>query len=263
METSEKQVIEELLNNGEVPTEIAEQLLTIADSQSRNIVSPSKADFTAVALLVDKSGSMEKLVDAVIEGQAHMFYALKDADPSLDILIGQTLFDHNINKFQECVKFRASSGQIDLSSMNKSITFSISPEVKLLSKDNYKPGGFTALYDAILSGISLLLPIRKMADEEGNQLSSTVCILTDGRDEGPNGKPGSKIKPENLKKVVEFVLENNFISDIILAGIGDYDFKRIGNEIGIQNVVNVQNDAKSIRSAFGLFSSFTLQSIKK
>jgi len=87
----------------------------------------------------------------------------------------------------------------------------------------------------------------------GQQVMAHIAIITDGKDEH------SKTKAENLKKVMDFVLETGIIHRISLVGLGDFDYRTIGKSIGIEHVIEGKADPKEIRKAMDLISSHVIK----
>ena len=220
------EIINQLLEGGFITPDIA-QILQHGINDQVTVVKTRKNELVAVILVIDKSGSMQKWQDAVIEGQKVMIQGLLGASPRFDVRFGQILFNDEVEYFQEISEFR------DEKDSKKT-----HPSVKILDANNYRPSGFTALYDAILKGVCSLTPIIYAMQEQGVALETRVCILTDGMDEGAYGS-GSKIPPEQLGKAIKYMLEENLINEISLAGIGSFDFRQVGKDIGIDTVVEI------------------------
>jgi hypothetical protein len=250
MPTRGNDIIEQLVAGGFLTPDIA-QILRHGVEEQATVVRTEKNEMVAVVLVIDKSASMQQWQDDIIDGQKIMIQGLLGAAPKFDIRFGQILFNHEVEYFQPISEFR-----------DKSDPERTSPDVKILNKQVYKPNGFTALYDAILKGICSLAPIFYASQDIGFALQSKVCILTDGIDEGQYGA-GSKIPPQELGKAIRYMLDEQLISEIILAGIGNFNYKDVGKEVGIDNVIqiptntsggNLEEAKRQIRAAFKLFS---------
>ena len=245
---SETQAIEEMVRNGDLSREVGEILKRVAGKNDVPI-SITEANARALHVLVDRSPSiwLSNLSQLVIDGQHHMLSVLLNASSRFEVWLTQSLFDSHIQTLQTSRKFRefdSSSGQ-----------FRFGPEVRRLDPTNYKAGDGTSLYDAILYGIVALMPTVSKCLEEGVLLFSVIGILTDGED------TTSRVRPDSLRRVIEYVTDTNrqIINRIVLAGVGSYDYDGIARSVGIQHVVHcASDDPKSIRAAFGLFSSATL-----
>ena len=56
----------------------------------------------------------------------------------------------------------------------------------------FEPSGYTPLYDALVIALIALRVLVKMAAQAGKQLTPLAYLVSDGSDEGLNGRPGSK-----------------------------------------------------------------------
>lgn len=250
MPTQGDEIVDQLLARGFITPDIA-QILKHATDEQVTVVQSTKNEMVAVVLVIDRSGSMLTWQDAVIEGQKILIQGLLGASSFYDIRFAQILFNDKVEYFQEFCEFR------DRKNPRKT-----SPDVKFLDLQTYVPGGLTALYDAILKGVCSLTPLIYAANEQGLALETRVCILTDGIDEGALGPgTGSKIPPPDLSRAVKYMLGENLINEVILAGIGNYDFKQVGNSVGIDNVMSIPTDIsnleetkRQIRRTFNLWS---------
>lgn len=242
MGISEREALDQLVSSGVINREIAEIIQTLARDKAAEVTPAEGANYRALVLLLDKSGSMANLKNAVIEGQHHLINSLLGATTSMMIYFGQILFNHEVEYFQNIGPFR------DSSSGNAA-----HPDTRLLNDSNYKIGGGTALYDTIVHGIAMLSPILLTADEMGQQLLANIAVITDGKDEH------SKTKPSDLKKVIEHVMGAGIIDHVVLYGLGNYDYKTIGKSIGIEEVIQPGVDPKEIRHMFGMISSMTIE----
>ncbi len=89
----------------------------------------------------------------------------------------------------------------------------------------------------------------------GQQVMAHIAIITDGKDEH------SKTEAETLKKVINFVLEAGLIHRITLVGLGNYDYRAIGESIGIHNVIEANAEPTEIRRTMDLISSYTTEDL--
>lgn len=111
-----------------------------------------KKNRTNVVFILDKSGSMESVIGATIEGFNSYVSKLKE-DKESDYRFSLTLFDSSAER-----KYR-----------NARLS-----EVAKLSRENYKPDGSTALYDAVCETLVGL-------ESEGAQ-KTLIAIMTDGEE---------------------------------------------------------------------------------
>jgi uncharacterized protein YegL len=116
---------------------------------------------TIYHFVVDQSGSMAGSEGATIEGfnaQLKTLKALKKEHPEHEYVVSVTYFEDEV---------------MDL------VNFAPIEEVVLLSRENYKPGGLTALLDAIGKSIERIQD-RYAAELNADQATVVMIILTDG-----------------------------------------------------------------------------------
>ncbi len=139
--------------------------------------SRKKSGPTVVNFILDKSGSMSSMRDAVISGFNEYVDNLRKEK---DMLFSFTLFD---------------SDEIEHRYIAEPIK-SVVP----LSKKNYVPGAATPLFDAVCSTI---VESRDKLDEEYEKYSSLVVVMTDGMENASreyNMQEFVKLKKELEKK---------------------------------------------------------------
>ena len=120
-----------------------------------------KNNKTIYHFVVDQSGSMSGSEGATIEGfnsQLNTLKNLKKENPEQEFVVSVTYFEDEV---------------MDI------IKFAPIEQVQFLSRENYKPGGLTALLDAIGRSIE---QIQRNFSQEIKEDRATVVmiILTDG-----------------------------------------------------------------------------------
>jgi uncharacterized protein YegL len=121
-----------------------------------------KTQRTIYHLIVDQSGSMSDCIDATINGyneQLNRIRSMRTEFTEQDIRMGLTMFNSEIN-------IQAVAQDI----MNATP----------LTKNNYKPNGTTALYDAI--GQTTLQLEETFARQENLPTTFVIVVLTDGHE---------------------------------------------------------------------------------
>lgn len=115
---------------------------------------------TVYHLIVDRSGSMSDCIPATINGFNEQLNRIKDIAkefPEQEVRIGLTLFNDSINHV-------TISGQLG--------------NVRPMNTENYRPGGSTALLDAIGASIGILSENEQ--SKSGIPTTFVVVVLTDG-----------------------------------------------------------------------------------
>ena len=159
---------------------------------------------TIYHFVVDQSGSMSGSEGPTIEGfnsQLNTLKQLKLEHPENEYIVSVTYFEDEV---MEIMKFAPIE------------------QIQLLSRENYRPGGLTALLDGIGKSIE---SIRKKYDYEikENMASVVMVILTDG------GENASKFYTRNL--VAEMIKE--------LDATGKWTFSFLGADL---DAVSASND---------------------
>ena len=151
---------------------------------------------TIYHFVVDQSGSMSGSEGPTIEGfnsQLKTLQQLKKEHPDNEYIVSVTYFEDEV---MDIMKFAPIE------------------QIQLLSRENYRPGGLTALLDGIGKSIE---SIRKKYDYEikENLASVVMVILTDG------GENASKFYTRNL--VAEMIKE--------LDATGKWTFSFLGADL--------------------------------
>ena len=151
---------------------------------------------TIYHFVVDQSGSMSGSEEPTIEGfnsQLKTLQELKKESQDNEYIVSVTYFEDEV---MDIVKFAPIE------------------EIQLLSRENYRPGGMTALLDGI--GKSIQAIRRKYDQEIREDLASVVIvILTDG------GENASKFYTQNL--IAETIKE--------LDATGKWTFSFLGADL--------------------------------
>jgi hypothetical protein len=117
---------------------------------------------THIAAILDRSGSMEPMVNEVITGYNDWLTKIQEHDG--DVLLTTTLFDTEYTVL--CTDLPVKHATV-------------------LTKDLYWARGFTALNDAIMSGLNQLEP--KVGDDD----RALVLVITDGQENSSKEYGGS------------------------------------------------------------------------
>ena len=165
----------------------------------------------------------------------------------MKIAMGQLLFNNKIDYFQNISQLR------DPGNPHRA-----HPSTRFLDETTYVPSGSTALYETILTSVTMMLPTLAAAWEMGRQVVANVAVVTDGVDEHSRLTD----KPHLVKKVLDYVLDKGLIDKITLVGIGSHDFRAVASCIGVRDVIQADADPKDIRRAFAMISSQVIGSVQ-
>ena len=117
----------------------------------------AKENLTELVFILDKSGSMEGLVDDTIGGYNALLEKNREAEG--EALVSTVLFDNYSQVLHD---------RVDIA------------QVKPLTRKDYQPGGCTALLDAVGGAIAYHQMVRKILPAELHPEHTLFCITTDG-----------------------------------------------------------------------------------
>lgn len=173
---------------------------------------------TIYHFVIDQSGSMSGSEGPTIEGfnsQLKTLQQLKKENPENEYLVSVTYFEDEV---MEIMKFAPIE------------------QIQLLSRENYCPGGLTALLDGIGKSIE---SIRKNYDQEirENLASVVMVILTDG------GENASRFYTRNL--VAEMIKELDTTGKWTFSFLGaDLDAVQASDNLNIrkENIISFSKE---------------------
>jgi uncharacterized protein YegL len=128
-----------------------------------------------------------------------------------------------------------------------------------LRKMKFTPcGGGTALYDAVLYGLTNAVNYRTNLENSGVNCKTLIFTITDGEDNSS----------QNIAAIVKNGLDailkeekNAFNFETILFGVGkDSNFAAAQKEMGIKHLAQIGNSGKEIRKMIGFISASISQS---
>jgi hypothetical protein len=243
---SEKAAIGQLVADGLLTADIAAILEPFAREANALIYDPASARSRILVVAIDKSSSIEirGLTHAMIDAQHHLINSLLGATSALKIAMGQLLFNDVIEYFQNISQFR------DPANPHRAHS-----STRFLDETTYVPSGGTALYDALLTSVTMMLPTLAAAWEMGREVVASVAAVSDGVDEHSRLKD----KPELVKKVLDYVLDQALIDKITLVGVGSCDYRAVAKCIGVRDVVQVGGDLRNLRRAFAMHATCVLE----
>ena len=178
--------------------------------------------YVKIINIIDRSGSMLSMLDAAIGGFNSFLEEQKDVEGKA--VVTTVMFSNLYNKMYESV---------DVS------------DVKYLNKENYVPGGTTALYDAIGRTIDEEIELLSSIPKK-KRPSKTLCvILTDGYENASRSYSREKIKSmvEEMKKEFDWEF-------IFLAANEDAAFTADGIGISKGNSYSFTNTSDGLRKAY-------------
>lgn len=179
---------------------------------------------TIVNFILDKSGSMSSVRDATISGVNEYVQTLKN-DKKSAYSFSLTVFDTESKELHK----------------NKPLA-----KVEKLTKEDYEPGGNTALYDAVCSSI------KSLKSEVGKSDKVLCVIMTDGEENS-----SKEYTQEQLKTLIkELEAEGNWTFVFLGA---NQDAWANAQKFGFhaQNVATFNSTEKGINNVFTMMASNT------
>ncbi|KKQ91911.1 MAG: hypothetical protein UU16_C0015G0007 [Candidatus Woesebacteria bacterium GW2011_GWA2_40_7] len=119
---------------------------------------------------------------------------------------------------------------------------------------DYHPDGGTALYDAILDGLTGLVDYENTLKQQGMRVKLNVAVLTDGDDNS------SHASAQDVKTVVEEIRRKRENATFTLIALGnDVDETVLANSMGFPDPKQFDKTPAGRRRAFGTWSSSVIK----
>ena len=184
-----------------------------------------KKDLTELVFILDRSGSMSGLESDTIGGFNSFIEKQKEVEG--DCLVSTVLF----NQKSEVVYDRVSL-----------------KDIKKMTKDDYVPGGTTALIDAMGAAIHHIRNVHKYIREEDIPEKTVFVIITDGQENDSH-----RYSSDEVKKMVNKQKETGW--EFIFLG-ANIDAVETAKEYGIdmERTARFHNDKLGIKMNFSTIS---------
>jgi len=188
-----------------------------------------KNNYTHVAILIDRSGSMNSIKSDVIGGFNQLIEDQKNVPGDLTVTLVQ--FDENMGLQFETIN--------DFSPLN---------EVKLLNESNYTPRGSTPLNDSLARLINETGARLAAKDESERPEKVLIVSITDGHENA--SKEHTK---QSVKTLIEHQ-EKNYNWKFMYIGANQDSFAE-GSSRGIGASYNFAADSKGTKKMSKVFSA--------
>lgn len=189
-------------------------------------------DVTLLVTIIDQSGSMQGVRDAVIDAFNQMTRALHDSKAHDSILMSCWAFDDK-----------------------PQLLFGYTPidSVPDLTRKQYAPSGSTALYDAVLDGFTGVVGYGQDLRNGGIRTRCIVCVISDGADNA-SGRTAAAVNT-----VANDLLKQEFYT-LVYVGFGDpIEFQKIATSMGFPLVLTASHTPGEIRRALNLISGSVIR----
>lgn len=186
-----------------------------------------RKNLTEIVFILDRSGSMEGLEKDTIGGYNSFLQKQKKVDG--EAYISTVLFDTGITVLHDRQNIK---------------------DVKLLTDDDYIPGGLTALLDAVGGAIKHIGNIHKYARNEDVPEKTIFVIITDGMENASR-----RYTYSDVQNLIENQKEKYGWEFLFLGA--NIDAPREARRFGISEdrSVTYKNDKKGVSNNFGLLGS--------
>lgn len=186
-------------------------------------------EYIKIVNIIDKSGSMYNMIDTAIDGFNSFLNEQKTVDG--DAVVTTVTFSNLYNKMYDSVDVQ---------------------DCALLSAANYRPGGTTALYDAIGKTISHEIDLLGNLPNEERPTKTLCVILTDGQENS-----SVVYKKGAIKEMIGDMKENFKWEFIFLAA--DENASLTAETIGISkgNSFAFSNSSDGLKDAYDSVSFAT------
>ncbi len=192
--------------------------------------------------LIDASGSMASYVQDVIAGHRLMLDTLRQSEKADRgvLYVYQSLF---------------AGGSPNVLHGFYALDRNGNDQVVSLTDQNYRPGGQTALYDAILAMVGELDVHLKQVVQRGYIPAARLAVITDG------GENASSSRREQVVEAIRNLRDREWLESSVIVGLknADFDESRIEllrESIGFSQKISLSREPRQIRRAFVLASQF-------
>lgn len=177
---------------------------------------------TYVAIILDKSGSMDTIKNEAINHFNEQLQVLKEESNAPDKVAKKMLQNEESNAVETHVTFVTFNNNVETLIENDDVN-----NISEIDDSTYKPGGTTALYDAIGETIE---KFQSYSDINDSNVSVLFTIITDGQENasekfnGENGRKKVKSQIDELQKTGKwtftFMGANQDVMETAVDGLG-------------------------------------------
>lgn len=208
---------------------------------NREVALPSFDDvaydpiFTCI--VIDRSGSMQTCINAVLDSHPRMLDALRGSAVTRNgaHFVSQYLFNNSIATLHDAEALSVEPG---------------SDKVAVLTSKNFRPDGSTALYDTLFTALQDMLTLLQEARNEGLSPMLCITVITDGEDNV------SKVNPNDIRHLIQELKTKRILRSSVLVALNNGTFSNtaaanIQKTIGFDEILNCnQSSAREIREKF-------------
>lgn len=186
--------------------------------------------YVKIINIIDKSGSMNSMIDVAINGFNEFLQEQKSVEGN--VLVTTVLFSDKYKVLYENINIK---------------------DCKFFNKENYSPGGMTALYDAIGTTIENEIEILGSLPLEQRPEKTLCIILTDGFE-----NKSSKFNKEQIKNMITEMKKDFNWEFIFLAANEDASLTAETMGISKGNSYSFTNSSSGLEDAYKGISYATM-----
>ncbi len=182
-----------------------------------------KQESVEIVCIIDKSGSMDTIKADAMGG----FNAFLESQQKLpgDARITVTLFDTSVNMICDATPLSGAAK---------------------LTPENYIPGGYTSLFDAIGKTVTIVSDRHKKAEGSGEKPDKIiVCILTDGEENS-----SKQYKKDQILSLIN-TMRDEHKWEFVYVGVGPDAFKADAIGIPQSHTMSVPHTGYGTQTAYG------------
>lgn len=205
--------------------------LALAGCNGADLDDINTDDVTLVAAVMDASGSMGGVRQAVIDGFNTMLASFNGSKQADSILVSAWSFSNN--------------AQLHFS-------YTPAPLVKKLTWNDYDPEGGTALYDTLLYVMAGMVAYGQTLRNNGVRTRGIIVVFSDGVDNM------SRAKAYQVNTVSNGLLAQELYT-LAYAGFGLADPARLAAEVGFPSIIPAGSGPSEIRRIFQQVSASVIR----
>lgn len=195
---------------------------------TEEIVEENLNEKTQIVCILDRSGSMDTIIEDAIGGFNEFIKKQKELEDDATMTVA--LFDDHYDLLYDNVDVK---------------------EVELFNKDSWSPRGLTALHDAIGKTITTVDNAHKKMKKKDVPEKVLVCIVTDGMENSSH-----EYNSDSIKKLINKYEEKGWSFVYLAANQDAFD---VGTSIGISggNTYNFTADSNGISNVSNTLNNAT------
>ena len=200
-----------------------------------------KGEPSYTVFLIDKSGSMSKYAQAVIDAyEASIDNLRKSASTKRGRhFITTALFNDSYEVIQELVKLSPVKGKDGIIPLKEGLP----------PAGNFYPSGPTALYDCLYEALDSMLQVLNIAADNGVMARLNLALISDGEDNM------SQRSTEALREIIQQLRAEEFLKVSVVIGLLSDNFtaemlEDIRQKTGFERTVSISTAAKDFRRVF-------------